>query len=107
TYHAYKQGTIPELKLTIELSDNSFLFICVIYITPNCIVCNPAVHLHAETSAADKFSEQGIGRYIFASDSNKIVEKLQQSLRLQIFFRILINSKQKRLHILFQHGQLI
>ena len=62
---------------------------------------------HIEASSADKLSQQGVCRHIFASNSHKIVKKFQQPFGFEIFFGIPVNSKEQRLHILFENSQFV
>ena len=64
-------------------------------------------NLHLKASAPDKFPQQRISRYTFASDSYKIIKKLQQSLCFQIFLRIFIYCKEKRFYILLKDCEFI
>ena len=76
------------------------------YSTPKRITPT-TTNLHLKASSSDKFPQQGISRYAFASDSHKIIEKLQQSLCFQIFLRIFIYRKKKRFYILLKDCKFI
>ena len=63
--------------------------------------------LNRKATSTDKFPADGITWHICAVDSLKIFQELQKPFCLVILRFSLLNAKQQRLCILFQHSKLI
>lgn len=65
------------------------------------------VFLYIKTTSSDKFPHQRTLCNSFRRKRQKIVQKLKQTLRFQIFCTVTRNLKQKRFRIYFKHRNLI